>query len=85
MLTARKAAYKIVRSDDYVRRWFSAENFFNTKYTSEVLNDCYFITCDAWMSSDIWALRHITGDGIDTIHSCNTEQGCLDALEEVTV
>ena len=84
MITAKEAAYRIVRSSDYVERWFDAGNFFNTKSVSEVMNGSYFITCDNWMSQEIWALRHITCDGIDTIVSGNNEADCLQMLEDIT-
>ena len=81
---AYKKALEIVRSSDYVKRWFDAANFFNTFHTSDIMNGCYFITGDSWMSGDIWALRHITGDGIDTVHHCDNEADCLAVLEDLT-
>ncbi len=81
--TVKPRAFEIIRSSGYVKRWFAAENFFNTKYTSGVLRGCYFITCDKWMSSEIWALRHMTGDGIDTVFTGNSKEECLEAMKEL--
>lgn len=78
--SVKQASYGIVRSSEYVNRWFDAANFFNTTYTSELLPNNHFITCDNFMSRDIWALRQISGDGIDTIFQGDSEQDCLDAL-----
>jgi hypothetical protein len=65
----------------YVKNWFNAGSFFNTVYTSDVIQGKYFITHDKFMHSDIWALREINSDGIDTLLQGDSEQECLDFIE----
>ena len=63
-------------SQRYINNWFGAQSFFNTFYTSNLINDKYFITGDNWMSSKIFAVRQITPTGIETI------AGPLDSLKD---
>jgi hypothetical protein len=65
----------------YVKNWFSAGSFFNTVYTSNVIQGKYFITHDKFMTSDIWALREISSDGIETLLQGDSKQECLDFIE----
>jgi hypothetical protein len=68
-------AREIVTDQEYVDRWFEAENFFRETYCTSIRKECFFITKDEWMSGDIYAVRAITPDGIETIG------GPLDSFE----
>jgi hypothetical protein len=65
----------------YVKNWFNAGSFFNTVYTSDVIQGKYFITHDKFMHSDIWALRGINREGIETLLQGDSEQECLNFIE----
>ena len=60
-------AREIVTDQAYVKRWFDACGFFNETFCTGIRKECFFITKDKWMSGDIYALRAITPDGIETI------------------
>ncbi len=60
-------ASSMIESQTYINNWFKADSFFNETYVSGLINNIYFITKDYFMPRDIYAVRKITTDGIDTI------------------
>ena len=83
MITAYERANQVLPSI-YVKRWFNASGFFNTKHTTPIHKKNYFITHDQFMGLDIYALRFINSQNgtIDTIVS-GTENECLEALKKL--
>lgn len=78
-----RRAKDLIDSQEYVQNWFGADAFFNTEYMSDIYTGDYFITCDQFMSSKIWAVRKISSNGIETIYSGQTsEQDALEAMKE---
>jgi hypothetical protein len=73
-------AREIVTDQEYVDRWFEAEDFFRETYCTGIRKECFFITKDEWMSGDIYALRAITPGGIETIGG---PQDSFEAAEEL--
>jgi hypothetical protein len=69
-------AREIVDDQAYVDRWFDACSFFDESFCTAIRKECFFITRDRWISSDIYAVRAITPDGIETIG------GPLDSFEK---
>jgi len=76
MTTIKERCSSAGINQQYINNWFSAASFFNTFYTSELINQDYFITGDNWMSSKIFAVRQITPTGIETI------AGPLDSIKD---
>lgn len=78
--SARRAlinkALEVVEDREFVHRWFDAETFFGTEYLTGLLKGQYFITCDRWMSSEIYSVKQVDQHGIRTVH------GPLDSLEQ---
>ena len=74
--TIKAVAREIVSSSDYVDRWFNACGFFQESFCTGIRKECFFITKDHWMSKDIYAVRAILPEGIQTIG------GPLDSFEE---
>ena len=86
MTTPRQRAEEIIRCEDahqYIKNWFGASSFFNTKKVSPLYRRDYFITEDHFMTSVIYAARHITPTGINTIAGpCDTYEEARQAIEE---
>jgi len=66
--TVYNKACEIVTDQADVDRWFGAAGFFGGEtYCTAIRKECFFITMNPWMSSDVYALRAITPGGIKTI------------------
>ena len=78
----QQRAQEVITDTAYVKRWFDASPFFNTKYTSDVYTGDYFITHDHFIHSDIWALRLIKPSGIETVAQCDSKEECIEAMKE---
>ena len=67
----------------YADRWFRASTFFNTQDSSELVGN-HFITHDYFLKSDIYALRRITREGIQTVLQSSDRKEVEDKLQELT-
>ena len=61
---------------EHKNNWFGADRFFGTNYLTGVLKGKYFITLDLFMGTEIYTVRKITPQEIETVASP------LDSLEE---
>ncbi len=88
--TIREAAEEIIESKEYLDNWFGADGWFGSNYLTGILKEVYFITRDDFMTSQIYALRKITPEGIETVvgedgeRALSTLEQAEALLEEVT-